>query len=181
AAAAAVAASGQSSFDCEICGRSFTTLSSLGMHRTVHYTFKCNLCGKKVADKEQLERHILASHSDGDEGGESSGSPAKRRRSDIDPAEEGKRYKCDLCGGSFQSRTALNTHQLRHEGLRPFKCHLCSFDFPNKSLLKGHFRTVHGIKPYDCISCAAAFYRHEELMQHRRAEHEAPAAPAAAA
>ena len=77
---------------CDVCGRKFTTKSSLNFHlRTVHSadgpSYECEVCGKVFTTKGSLSLHLRTVHS-----------------------ADGPRYKCEVCGRTFTRKSSLNQH-----------------------------------------------------------------------
>ena len=81
--------------------------------------FGCEICGKILANKEVLARHI--------------------------EIHEGKKpLKCDICDYQCSRKDYMKRHVASlHEGKKPFKCNICDCSFSQKSHMKKHVTSVH--------------------------------------
>lgn len=86
--------------------------------------FVCSLCGKTVASKAAITRHIQLTH------------------------EKKKPFECNICHRRFGYKNILLEHQNIHFGIKPYSCNLCDKRFAARSNLFQH-RLLH-MKPFHC-------------------------------
>uniref|UniRef100_A0A3Q3GUI1 C2H2-type domain-containing protein n=1 Tax=Kryptolebias marmoratus TaxID=37003 RepID=A0A3Q3GUI1_KRYMA len=77
-----------------------------------------------------------------------------------------KSFSCHNCGKTCTSKTALNTHRVKHKG--GVNCELCGHRFRNKKLLNRHKRVHTGYKKYICDVCGHRFSNKSHLDMHTR-------------
>ena len=86
--------------------------------------YVCSLCGKVVASKAAITRHIQLTH------------------------EKRKPFECNICHRRFGYKNILLEHQNIHFGIKPYSCNLCDKRFAARSNLFQH-RLLH-MKPFHC-------------------------------
>ena len=80
-------------FECETCGKSFTSKLKLSRHSLCHTNFKCSICFKGFRMSSMLHRHMSTTHKE--------------------------QFKCDLCVKNFITSSLLRKHTLnRHSIVR---------------------------------------------------------------
>lgn len=112
------------SFVCTVseCKEKFTCAESLETHMKLHQVIKpftCNVCGKVCQTESRLNVH-LARH-----------------------ANDGEECKCDVCGRSFSSRSALKKHKLRIHRPLPHVCPYCNGRFEEDRYMAIHIKRAH--------------------------------------
>nr|XP_050030129.1 zinc finger protein 287-like [Dermacentor andersoni] len=115
---------GERSFKCHFCPKSFSQKGTLNRHLRVHTgerPFKCHLCPQRFSQKSILNDHLCV-HS-------------------------GERpYHCPSCAQTFVHRSHLRYHLPIHSGERPYRCTICSKSFLRAIHLKIHMKR----KCHDC-------------------------------
>ncbi|GFG34850.1 hypothetical protein Cfor_12076, partial [Coptotermes formosanus] len=131
----------QTSFKCDVCGKSFAQSGDLNQHTLIHTPLKCGLCGKTFSQSRHLSQHIF-----------------------THTGEE--RFECEICGKSFSQNRHLSRHMFSHTGKRPFKCEECGKSFARSEYLKKHFLTHTGEKLFKCEVCGKSFSQSGHLGSH---------------
>ncbi|XP_064787120.1 zinc finger protein 329-like [Oncorhynchus masou masou] len=136
---------GEKSFSCGDCGKSFNRKMSLTEHKLTHTgekPFSCGDCGKSFNRKGHLTIHKLTHTGE-------------------------KPFSCVDCGKSFNRKGHLTIHKLTHTGEKPFSCGDCGKSFNRKGHLTMHNLTHTGEKPFSCGDCGKSFNRKEHLTMHK--------------
>ncbi|XP_023028605.1 uncharacterized protein isoform X1 [Leptinotarsa decemlineata] len=138
--------SGENSFQCKICSKSFAKAGSLKYHEKVHTgekPFQCQICSKSFSQSHNLKYHEK-----------------------IHSGE--KPFQCKICSKSFIRNSELIKHEKTHSGERPFQCQICPKSFIQNSELIIHGRTHSGEKPFRCQICSKSFSRSNKLKCHEK-------------
>ncbi|CAF1133028.1 unnamed protein product, partial [Didymodactylos carnosus] len=104
---------------CTICGKAFSTSSSLNTHSRIHSGEKphsCEVCGKRFTASSNLYYHRMT-HT------------------------KKKPHKCGFCEKSFATPGDLRGHIHIHRGTWPYLCPQCSKGFSKQTNLKNHLLT----------------------------------------
>lgn len=80
------------------------------------FTWRCNLCFKAFAVREQLEEH------------------------QCNGLQSAKNLICPHCSQGFTHPVEFRNHVESHANERPFRCGYCTRAFPNAALLNQHVR-----------------------------------------
>ncbi len=132
-------------YNCEACGKSYSTFSGLSKHKQFHCTsnvkkeFACKYCEKTYVSLGALKMHI---------------------RTHTLPC------KCPLCGKAFSRPWLLQGHIRTHTGEKPFQCAHCGRAFADRSNLRAHLQTHSEVKKYSCKNCSKTFSRMSLLLKH---------------
>lgn len=120
-------------FFCDICGRVFTTIDTMRVHRRRHFEeerkFECQICGKAFFTNNLRNAHELLHNG------------------------TAKPYKCKEtgCEKAFRTRNKLHCHRLSHRGECPYRCDQCSAGFPSINRLNKHTLSMHNAQKEELI------------------------------
>lgn len=109
-------------YECEECGKSFSTAFKLKRHSYIHsgqQKFKCDKCDKKFLRAYNLKKHM-------------------RSHAGV------KAFQCSVCDGKFTTKYSLTVHQRIHSGERPYQCDQCPAKFAQTGDLTVHKRMHSG-------------------------------------
>ena len=132
---------GGKSFECNSCGKAFSSKSNFVVHQETHEEakpYKCDGCGKDSSNKSYLVAHQRTHKGE-------------------------QLHECsDLKTFSFNSQLVL--HQRIHTQENPYECCECGKVFTRRDQLVSHQRTHSGLKPYGCHECGKAFGLKSQLI-----------------
>ena len=113
----------------------------------VRSDFQCDMCGKSLSSKRNLQRHYWT--------------------------HTGERpFQCNVCEQEFNRREILREHiRRRHTGEKPHTCAECNKSFATKLDLTRHCQTHNGLKPYQCAECGQRFAQKASFVHHTRMKH----------
>ncbi|ERL90344.1 hypothetical protein D910_07693 [Dendroctonus ponderosae] len=132
-------------YDCEICHKSFLTMTSLLRHEVVHSDsrpFECDFCKQTFKSKQFLQAH-------------------------RNTHTKEKYYECEFCHKRFLSAQVLWNHKIVHSDQRPFECDICKKTFKAKGSLQVHRNTHTKEKHYECEVCQKRFLLSQVLQNHK--------------
>ena len=108
-------------YQCDKCGKSFTTKGKLVVHLVTHNGIKkysCKVCGKEFGQQSSLRRHK--------------------------PIHTGeKKHSCSYCDFKCIQLYSLKRHILTHTGQKPHECDMCGEQFRQIFALTKHKRKHH--------------------------------------
>lgn len=81
--------------------------------------------------------------------------------------------KCEQCGKTFGSSSALAKHKLTHSDERKYVCSTCGKGFKRQDHLNGHMVTHRDKKPYECnyADCDKSYCDMRSLRRHLENHH----------
>ncbi|XP_067635563.1 zinc finger protein 432 isoform X1 [Eurosta solidaginis] len=140
-------------FQCEECGRLYTTKQAKNVHvSTIHNQtgLKCPICGKVYVVKKLLDIHMRYHTGDFPYTCEICGRKFAQMchlTTHKNVKHNSERYACEHtgCGKFFTSSSSLRNHEFSHSEM-PFECSYCKRGYPAKSKIKVHIRQKHGME-----------------------------------
>ena len=161
------------SFPCpnEECDRTFTEKKRMLEHvHVIHMNIRspCTICGKMLANKQSVERHIVVHH----------------------VGNQSRIFKCQFCDEEFVDQYKLGGHRRRKHPeekylitATPYECTFCGKQIQTKFSLNKHLARKHSDIPEDqwirperenrsqCKFCEKSFEGPYLLQGHTRREH----------
>lgn len=138
-------------FECELCEKKFTAMSSLKSHLKKGYhkkeTFTCELCCAAFEDRESFKKHTNVEH-------------------------DGKRYSCEICGNTYKERRSLNVHKSIHSQQDQVSCDICNKQFRHKEFLGRHMLIHTNKEKFKCDICSKEFGTVKSVKYHKQIVHE---------
>ncbi|XP_059148460.1 zinc finger protein 714-like [Physella acuta] len=139
-------------FVCDICQKSFKTLSHLSSHKLVHTPLKCYICcqcDKSFNIGDEYDLHLT-------------------RHFRFKP------FKCEFCEKCYANKRYLKDHMRLHTGESIHKCEKCNYITPHLSRLKQHqkihlnLQLVDGVENVQtCDICQKSFVSLAHLLPHQ--------------
>lgn len=127
---------------CNLCGKTFSQVSSLRQHEGTHRKdFPCSFCEKCFNRRDKLAKHM-------------------KMHKDAKP------FACTKCGKSYDDQFKLDHHMRVHFGTTDHVCLICNKHFQAAKNLKRHMILHTGEKPYQCDHCGSTFPRRDKLTAH---------------
>ncbi|XP_076755557.1 zinc finger protein Lobe isoform X3 [Xylocopa sonorina] len=148
-------------------------------------SMKCQDCGVKFEDAEEVEKHRMAEH---EKAGAASNTytciqcqmsfPTEAkiqqhvRKEHLEASGKAsiEALRCHLCLFEASSPLQLQSHLIEHTfaGCAALSCYICQSLFTAPIGLQNHMLQEHGLgaRPYDCSKCTLKFFFRAELDHH---------------
>ncbi|KAI5646630.1 zinc finger protein 26-like [Phthorimaea operculella] len=88
-----------------------------------------------------------------------------RKLKNQQQAKKKIRFRCSFCPADFASKQAVQSHEYKHTGQRPYRCHLCPAAYTSASGLSRH-SIKHTDIQYICDKCQRPFKNKSALIVH---------------
>ena len=129
---------------CPECGLNVYNLTNhmIGVHGNQKHT--CQHCQLVLKTKARLQKHIEWIHEKApcEQCGEMVGiAKMQRHVASKHTSIYDKRFKCDVCGKSFNENARLKDHKNIHTGEKPYKCKFCNACFASSGTHAMHQRS----------------------------------------
>ncbi|KAL8603945.1 hypothetical protein ACOMHN_038989 [Nucella lapillus] len=135
-------------FHCDICGKGVESKQNLQNHIAVHHDgvkrYGCEYCDQRFVCASTLKYHTLKEHT-------------------IE-----QQYKCEECGERFCDKVRLARHMYIHTGSARFMCELCGKGCHTTSEFKRHMTTHEEKRSFVCPQCGLEYKRRDHLTRHIR-------------
>ncbi|VVC95572.1 unnamed protein product, partial [Leptidea sinapis] len=145
-------------FDCNICGMSFSKLTTQLTHlRTRHPTsHTCDICGESFLGEIGLRSHVRMAHGDDQNGShyipcdlcgvkfKDSAAVTRHKEYAFDGKCNATLKACKICGVSFMSDQELKKHAREHSPTKIIPCFGCNKRFRNERTYALHVQQTHG-------------------------------------
>lgn len=131
-------------FECDFCGRLFTTMRSLKNHLDIHmdnFKYVCAVCGEKYATSTGISKHACLNK--------------KRKRPVVDFRTYDVRH-CKYCGKIFPNFEENRAHQCENQfdnDPKSFKCRFCDTVMSKNSYNKHISRHLATEEDLTCKHC----------------------------
>lgn len=120
-------------------------------HHSAAMALECSECGKQIANKEALNKHMLMHTWE-------------------------TLNSCEHCGETFTQKVSLKKHMIGHGDKKPFKCELCGSAYSANKNLKRHLKTcgsTGSLSKTKCLhpSCEKRFFHVTKMIHHLESHH----------
>lgn len=136
---------------CDVCGRSYPSLSSFKNHIILHLPKKdiCEYCQQSFPTPYALKAHV---------------------KTHLNLQDQ---YFCNYCGKCYKRKSGVKFHIVKchtssHE---MFKCQYCDKTFSRKEYRRNHEFLHTGHKPYQCQKCPLSFTNWGNCNKHMIRRH----------
>ena len=143
-----MASNSDKKFICKHCAKELKTMSSLRQHERRHdmsAPYVC--CNRNYFSKCNFQRHRCNIHG------------------------ESKAHVCTTCGKSFATNWDLLRHQKREEKKLPFTCNICLYQEESRSKLEDHMHKHDGMNTHACPHCNIRYKYRSGLSRHIKKKH----------
>lgn len=155
---------GETTFDCNHCGKRFLFIQLLRNHEKIHTvtekSYLCDICSKIFSTEELLNKHREVH---------------MQRRQVFGNLNKAEPVLCKVCGQKFKRQKALRIHMISRHGDNRFICSVCGYKAQRKQHFEDHMNIHTGSRPYRCSICDQDFKQKGSLNIHIRKAHEGSA------
>ena len=165
---------GEKSYPCQYCEKSFRRSDSRDRHERTHTgekPYPCQYCEKSFRQsgtRDQHERTHTGEKPYPCQYCEKPFSQSNTRDQHERTHTGEKSYKCQYCEQSFSQLTNRNRHERTHIGEKSYLCQYCEKSFRRSDIRDQHERTHTGEKSYECQYCEQSFGRSNTRDRHER-------------
>lgn len=165
-------------FKCDFCPLVFETKNKQRLHARKHskisMIFRCGYCSETFSSYRQRENHLALAHGQAQKC-QACNRDFKNARALTDHVKRNhlmeKTRQCPECDMSFFSKKELNSHMVKHTGLRSYKCTVCSKCFGRPYTLSEHMKIHNNVRRFKCEHCGQAFVQKCSWRGHMRSKH----------
>ena len=168
-----------SKYICNLCKKSFSTMTSFRLHLNVHHKVSCKFCYRKFLNASSMDKHVQEVHKVSklpqyhcklESCTEQFGTQIKNFRHLRSKHRASLRYRYKKCKDLFFTVEELfRHHKIHNKNHLPFEakwsCSRCGEIFDNLTQLMEHTR-IHTEKSYECDECNWRFTLISELTIH---------------
>ena len=173
-------------FKCKLCEKSFRNAQNLKRHERIHdKKLECKVCNKKYAQREELIRHQKHFHEDlktetcGICGKKFADKTNLNQHLPTHDKNRPKPFKCERCEYSATTKQRFKNHMIFHENqdkrfaamINPKKCDQCPMLCKDNFALYIHRRNVHTEIIHQCDLCGNYYKNRSCLLGHMRSRH----------
>jgi hypothetical protein len=139
--------------NCEICKKTFSSMSILKRHMAVHFVNDqtCAVCGLTFNRRDSMMRHYRRNH------------PAATTPAIV-------RNQPNMVVKTSQPNTYIAIHGM--------ECEICNKSFSSVDHQIRHMTAVHMGKKLECMECDVSFTRRENMLRHYTKKHPTSTLPA---
>ena len=140
----------------------------LDLNSSTEYTIICGLCGCRLKNSEDLQKHIWTQHCTDFLLCDSNSSSKSTLKNELTAHSSDKLFYCSWCHYSCTEENNLRTHMLVHSGEKPFLCCQCDFSCSDESSLARHVLDHSEKESFHCSLCDYSCPEKSNFRTHLR-------------